>query len=185
VKATRPPLRAPDSARLTEAAVRYLARFAASRAMLTRVLNRRVERAARAGLIDRMAGRDLVDGVVQHCAAKGWLDDDGFARVRADGLLRRGLGRRAIADDLARRGVARETVSATLSALAADLGEGETLDRAAAHRFARRRRLGVHGPAPDDPDRRRRDLAALARAGFERADALAALDGEDGDSATV
>ena len=88
---------------------------------------------------------------------------------------------------------ARSTIAAKLAASgvaaaervrAIDRLEEETPDaeNAAALAYAKRRRLGVFRAEPDDsPERRRKDLAALARAGFAMEVASRALKGEGGE----
>src|SRR6185312_1991746 len=77
----------PDRASLAAAALAYLARFAASSEMLRRVLMRRVDKAARAGLIDRAEGAALVAEVVARVTRSQLIDDESFALQRARGLL--------------------------------------------------------------------------------------------------
>ena len=155
----------PSAATLQQVAVTHLSRYAASRAALTRVLDRRCERWARdAGTEEATAAlpalRQAVREVVAALVAAGAVDDAAFAASRARGLGRTGHSRRAIAAHLAARGVAGDDVRAALP----DDPEAEL---AAALMLARRRRLGPFRTptAAADP---RRDLGVLARAGFSR-----------------
>lgn len=154
----------PDVSRgaLQKAAFTYLERYASSVEALRRVLLRRVERAARAGAIERPDGRARVDEVVSWLQAQRLLDDRAYADARARSLGREGRSRAMIAQRLAAKGVEAEVVAAALENLATD---GHT-DLAAALRFARRRRLGPFRAAAERAGRRERDLAALGRAGF-------------------
>jgi regulatory protein len=47
----------------------------------------------------------------------GYVDDERFARMRAEGLAERGSGDALIRDDLERRGVAAELIEAALAAI--------------------------------------------------------------------
>ncbi len=163
------PTTPPDSAKLHEAALLYLARFAATEASLLRVLQRRIERWAReaapmqpdpdAVATQRLAALAAAKEVVGRLAAAGAVDDSQFASARAQRLHREGRSRRAIAAHLAARGIERDTANA---ALPED-------DLTAALVFARRRRIGpfCSGAASDDAERHR-VLGMLARAGFTR-----------------
>ena len=152
---------------LREAALAHLARYATTRAGLLRVLDRRIDRAARAGTeapeapeaiaAARAAARRVADQLEREAV----LDDAGFAARRGAALLRAGRSPRGVAAMLRAKGIARPEIPAT---------EDEVL--AAALVLARRRRLPPFGPPPEDP---RRALAAFARAGFPREVATRAL----------
>lgn len=162
----------PDEARLHEAALTHIARYATTRAGLLRVLDRRIDRWARATEEPDMAAiaaaRRAARAVVDRLAALGAVNDAAFAESRARSLTRAGKSRQAIAAHLAARGVAAET---TREATARD---AET-DLAAALAWAKRRRIGPFRPAEADADARRKELGVLARAGFDRDIALRAL----------
>lgn len=172
----RPAGPAPDAARLREVAIAHLARFAATEAGLRRVLLRRVARWAReaeaegqADIAARAAAaRAAAAEVARRLVAEGAVDDAAFAQSRARRLLRAGRSRRAALAHLRDKGVAAATAAAALPA-------GEEAELAAALAFCRRRRLGPFGPAEPPPEARQKALAALARAGFPQAVALAAL----------
>ena len=155
---------------LEYAALAYLERFSSSAENLRRVLMRKVERSCRHHGEDAGDYAGLVAEVVQRCAGAGLVDDRRYAEGRVASLRRRGGSARAIAAALDRKGVERDVVQA---ALAAD----ETDDAAAAHAFARRRRIGPYRIG-DRTAHREKDLAAFARAGFGYATARAVLDGQ-------
>ncbi|MBY0338601.1 MAG: RecX family transcriptional regulator [Acetobacteraceae bacterium] len=179
----RPPAR-PTEALLHEAALNHLARFAATEAGLKRVLGNRVRRWAQAAL---RSGAEAEEDVAAHeAAARGWaaaiaarlvqagaVNDAAFAEARARRLLRGGRSARGALAHLAQKGVDAETAR---DALAADDVPDEGL---AALMFCRRRRIGPFAPegaaADADRDTRLKWLAALARAGFPREVADAAL----------
>ncbi len=173
--ARRPAGPPPDARTLHDAALAHLARFAATEAGLVAVLDRRIARWARAAAAEdadaqeaiadnaaraRAAARDVARRLVE----AGAIDDAAFAAARARRLARAGRSRRAIAAHLAAKGVDAEAAG---DALPED-------DLLAAIALVRRRRFGAFGP-PADPDQRRRQLAAMARAGFAASVAAAAL----------
>ncbi len=172
----------PDERALHEAALTYLARYAASEAGLARVLHRKVDRWARlaegdAEDIARRAAeaRAQVAGVVGRIAASGVISDTAFAQSRAKSLARAGRSRRAIGAHLAKVGVPRPL---TENALPTD----EMAELAAALIHARRRRMGPWATRAGDAEETRRHLASFARAGFGQALARRAL-GFDRDEA--
>jgi regulatory protein len=165
----------PDRASLAAAALAYLARFAASSEMLRRVLMRRVETAARAGLIAREEGAALVEQVVLRAAASGLLDDEAFAVQRARSLLRRGKAPALVKSALAAKGVESELAARALAALGEEMPDPA---RSAALALARRRRLGPFRKAAR-AEHRDRDLARLARAGHALEIARWVVDGAD------
>ena len=175
---------APDRAALHRAALAFLAKFAATEAGLVRVLDRRIARWARqaAGQGAEVgpgltAARHAARQVAQALAGSGVVDDAAFAAARARSLTRAGRSRRAVAAHLAAKGVAPPLVEAALPDPDQDL--------ATALAYARRRRLGpfrTDPPGTDSPDDAagsgtpaRRELGAMARAGFPQAVAERAL----------
>ena len=172
---------APDAASLREAALAHLARFSSTEANLVRVLQRRIvgwaQRASREGqpaeaIAEQVArARDAAVEVARAMVAMGAVDDAAFAAARARRLSRAGRSRRAVAAHLAAKGVAPGTAGELLEAGAVD-------ERTAALAHLRRRRQGPFAApgAAADPALRLRALAGLARAGFPREVAEAALD---------
>ncbi|WP_376096645.1 RecX family transcriptional regulator [Roseomonas sp. CCTCC AB2023176] len=175
---------APTEALLHEAALNHLARFAATEAGLVRVLQRRVarwaQRAEREGQAADVlaplvaAGRAAAEVVAKRMVGAGAVDDAAFAAARTRRLSRAGRSRRAIAAHLQTKGVRSPVAQETLEA-------AETDEVAAALTALRRRRAGPFDPnPPEDPDARRtarlKAMGALARAGFPRDVAEAALD---------
>ena len=169
----------PDRARLHEAALRHLARFAATEAGLIRVLDRRVGRWARAAAAEGLAvdeavrqSRTAVREVAAALVRAGVVDDAAFAAARANRLARGGRSRRAVAVHLAAKGVPSGVATAALPDAEADY--------LSALIYARKRRLGPFRTSPDldtppDPGARLADLGRLARAGYDREIAERAL----------
>lgn len=162
----------PDRANLRDAALRHLARYASTEANLLRVLNRRIDRWARAsgdGAGDTAAAaRQTAREVVRQLAAAGAVNDADFAAMRARSLARAGRSRRAVTAHLAAKGVDAETLRAALP----DNPEAELT---AALIQARRKRIGPFAAAEPDAPTRMKHLAAMARAGFSQDIARRAL----------
>lgn len=150
---------------LENAAVHYLSRFATSSANLRRVLMRKVARAARDGEEgEAESGARMVDALIARYLEKGLLNDSAYAAQAASSLARRGASRFSIAGKLAQKGVARDLVAKTVGALDE---EGGTSELAAACALVRRRRLGPYRAPDKRAEFRDKDLASLARAGFD------------------
>ena len=146
----------------------YISKHAASVEMVRRLLERRAKQRLRVQSLDQ-ATIALIDAAIADLMAKGLLDDASFAKGRAVSLSRKGLSRTRIARGLRAKGLAGETIE---EALGKDIDD---LDQA--RRLVKRRRLGPLRPGGITVETRRKDLAALARAGFSFAIAARALDG--------
>lgn len=146
----RPPL---DSRGLRDLALHYTARFATTRAKLAAYLARKLK--------DRgWAGETMPDlqALADEFAASGYVDDEAFARSRAESMARRGYGARRIAIALHQAGIEEEVRAETL----------ETAQESAftaAITLARRRRFGPFGDAARDSAVRQKQIAAMIRAG--------------------
>jgi len=174
-RAARKPPREPTEAVLHEAALTHLARYAATRAGLLRVLDRRIGRwAMLTGAAPEAAAehRAAARRVVARLSESGAVNDQLFAESRARSLVRAGKSSRAIGAHLAAKGVAAALASASLP----DSPEAEL---AAACIHARKRRLGPWQRVPATPELTRRALGSLARAGFSHEVARRVLEMSD------
>lgn len=172
------------AAKLDELALAYVARFATSRAKLTRYLSRKVRESE---WIDEIDAMTACEAIADRMEQLRYLDDRQYAAMRAGAMTRRGLGVRRVKAQLYVDGIAE-----TDSGEAIEAAEGAAV--AAAVGFARRRRFGPFAVrASDDPKARERQIAAFLRAGHSMAvvrrilavppgdaAALAALDDEAG-----
>lgn len=150
------PRRAPtplDERRLEELALRYVGRFATTRAKLRSYLQRKLRERGWRG-----AGDPAIEPLVARFADLGYVDDAAFALSKSRALAGRGYGKRRLDEKLRHAGV-EEADAAAARALA----DNEAV--AAALRFAERRRIGPFGSAPSDPRERDKALAAMVRAG--------------------
>ena len=168
------------TAYLENAALHYLERFAASTSSLRRVMMRKVDRSLAHWGGDREEAAQAVDQLLAKLTGLGYLDDSAFAETKVRSLHRRGKGGRAIAAALAAKGVAPDLVRSALDGLADDVPEP---DRQAAILLARKRRLGPFRPSAR-AENRARDLAILARAGFDFETARSVVDADSPDHLT-
>lgn len=152
---------------LTNAALFYLKRHAASAAQLERVLARKARRAAREKGVE--APLAIIGQIVSRMVSAGYVDDERLAAAKTASMRRGGRSTRMIRLKLRQKGIAPAIVEA---ATRCDLSEEEE----AARLLAKKKRLGGFGPAEGRKERRLRELAVLARAGFPFALAARVLD---------
>ena len=158
----------PDTCGLYQAALHYLARYAATESGLRRVLTNRIDRWARAQTdpdaaeLMIVAARGAIDGVVERLVTAGAVSDTVFAESRAKSLVRAGQSNRAIQARLVAKGVSSDV------ARAASVSDAET-ELAAALVLVRKRRIGAYRMADAaDAVVRTKEMGLLARAGFSR-----------------
>ena len=153
----RPP--APlDEQKLGEIALRYVGRFATTRAKLRSYLQRKVRERGW-----ESAGPPDVEAVAERLAALGYVDDAGYALAKSRALAGRGYGKRRLGEALRAAGIGEADGAAAL-----ELADADAVS--AALRFAERRRLGPFAAQTiDDPAERQKALAAMVRAGHDMA----------------
>jgi regulatory protein len=148
-----PPL---DAARLQELALRYVSRFATTRAKATDYLKRKLRE--RGWAEEKPAD---IDGLIARMATHGYIDDAAYAEMKARSLGRRGYGKRRIDGALYIAGVAEDDRLGSTDIVAA-----QRID--AAWRFAQRKRLGPYAAELCvDREQRQKALAAFLRAGHD------------------
>jgi regulatory protein len=165
-KAKRAP-RPLDQKQLQELALRYVGKYATTRAKLGAYLSRKVRERG----WDDVRGPDA-EAIAERFAELGYVDDAAFALSKSRALAGRGYGKRRLIEKLRAAGVDEED-----SAEAREHADAEAV--AAALRFAERRRIGPFAATRStDPRDRERALAAMVRAGhdFAVARAIAGLD---------
>ena len=152
--------------------MRYLARYATTEAGVRAVLNRRIDRWARATAAETEAIAPLKQAareIAARLVATGLIDDTDYAQTRAAGLLRSGRSSRAVAAKLAAKGIGAAQARVALP-------DDPDVELHSALVLARKRRIGPfrRGETPDLVGKRK-EMAMLARAGFPQAIAARAL----------
>lgn len=144
----------------------YLQRFAASSAQFRRVMQRKIDKSCKAHPDqDRDECINLLNNLIEAFQRSGLLNDEMFATGAIRSLRQRGLSTRAIEARMAIKGIPATLVKQTL-------GEIDSLrdinpDLLAALKHARKRRIGPYTPVDKGGDHRDKQLAAMARAGFD------------------
>lgn len=140
----------------------HLARYATSVAQMRRVLVRKVDRSLRVHGGERDQELAQVDALLARLIGRGLLNDGAYAETKARSLRAAGGSGRTIALKLRTKGVASGVVARTVADATADVPE-----EAAARIWARKKRIGpFRRDAAIRAEKRQRDLAAMARAGF-------------------
>ena len=159
----RPPL---DAKRLEELAIRYVGRFATTRAKLRTYLARKLRERG----WDGQREPDL-DALADRFAELGYVDDAAYALSKSQALSSRGYGKRRVEEKLRVAGVGEEDGAAARA-------HAESAAVEAALRFAERRRIGPYAAGVSDPAQRQKWIAAIVRAGhsFGLARAIARME---------
>ncbi len=118
-------------------------------------------------------GPEDIEALLADLARMGLLDDRAWAEAQARTLRRRGASARAVAARLSARGTPRGEIEHLLA------GEDEGAELQAARALARRRRLGPWRDPTERAERREKDLAAMARAGFRLDVARQVIDADE------
>ncbi len=167
---------------LQNAAAFYLERYPSTAEGLRRVLNRRVAKARmlEAPVMENV--QQAIDAVVAKFVDAGVIDDKAFAQTKARSLHRRGTSNRLTRQKLKMAGVDGDTLAKAMNGLDLELDTSPAeRERKAAVALARRRRLGPFRQK-DRKDHRTKDLAAMARGGFEYQLARKVIDAADPDA---
>jgi len=144
-----------NAERLRDLALRYVGKYATTRARLRQYLARKLRERGWEGA----ASPDL-EGLADRFAELGLIDDAAYALAKSRSLSARGYGKRRLAEQLRHAGV-EEIDGAGATALAE---EGAV---AAALRLARRRRIGPFASQAADVQLRQKWIATMVRAGHE------------------
>ena len=145
-----------DAGGLERLALRYVERYATTRAKLSQYLARKLRER---GWAAEDGAPEAVAALVGKIARLGYVDDRAFAEVRAAGLARRGFGARRRQDALRAAGVERADADASEETVEDEGGWPSALA------FARRRRFGPYADVPAEPERRQKQIGAMLRAG--------------------
>ncbi|MFA5040762.1 MAG: regulatory protein RecX [Bdellovibrionales bacterium] len=161
----------PTPQSLSHAALQYLGRYAASEASLRRVLINRLRRAAmqnqdfREDEKRQETLRQAIEQIIEKHRKSGALNDAAFAETKVNSLRRTGRSQRAILQKLKAKGISTTLIKEALDQNA-DEKSPEEAEMTAALALLRRRKMGPFRRTPENENIRRRELAALARAGF-------------------
>lgn len=152
---------------LENAGLYYLGRYASSTANFRRVMKRKIDRSARHHEQDAEQFYPLLEEIISRYQSSGLLNDAQYSFAKVRSLRARGTSERMIHAKLSQKGLSSDEIAAAIEqhAKEEDADHKDETERAAAEKYARKRRLGPYR-IPPDPDRYDKDMAAMARAGF-------------------
>ena len=148
---------------LENSAFYYLRRYSSSSENLRRILFKRVKRSAQYHGTDVSAGQLWVKEIIDKFLANKLLDDIRYAETKCLSVHRKGGSKQTIRKKLQEKGIAPDIIEQTFTLLDRYSIDPELI---AAAITARRRRLGPYRSRGHRNNFRERDLASLARAGF-------------------
>jgi len=150
------PRRAPtplNSSSVQDLALRYVGKYATTRAKLAAYLARKLRERGWDGQRE-----PDVQALTDRLAELGYVDDAAFALSKSRALGNRGYGRRRLSEQLRHAGVGDNDSRKALEAAEANAV-------VSALRFAERRRIGPFASAAPDPRQREKWIGAMVRAG--------------------
>ena len=145
-------------------AVAYIERYQGSEKRVRQILWKRVRRAQSFHGGEDSVASSMIHEVIEQLKAEGRIHDTRFATDWAVSLQNRGSSSRMIRSKLQQKGLGAEAIDQALQTLS---HLGDDWEEESALAYARRRRLGPFRiPYDDSWERRQKDLASMARAGF-------------------
>jgi regulatory protein len=183
-KRTLPPL---DAQKLVDLAYWYTGKYAVSVQKARMYLTQKLKMRGWAGPEDaEKSAADVLEDVLARLVEYGAVNDALVASSAVAGARRKGLAGMRVRMALSAKQVSGEAAEAALASPDESDGtvgeddEGEEVPGlAAAQRFARRKRLGEFRNLPLTPERRKKEISALIRAGHSFVLAAMVVDGEE------
>ena len=149
---------------LHNAGLHYLQRFSTGTENFRRVMKRKIERSCNAHAeqsFDQCI--KMLNELIEKFQRSGLLDDRNYTTGAIRSLRQKGVSSRAILQKMHAKGISAELATDAVRKHDADENYGG--DMAAAARYVRRRKLGPFSTRIKE-DREEKDLASLARAGY-------------------
>jgi regulatory protein len=149
---------------LQNIALHYLQRYASSKENLKSVLKRRVLRSAKYHEIDIKETSVWIETLVNQLTKSGVVDDQTYAEGRMRALFRNGVSPKRISQKLMQKGINSDLIKQVTAKLYIESTDPNLI---AAKNLVKRRRLGPYRQPNKREERQDKDLAAVARAGFD------------------
>lgn len=155
----------------------YLQRFSASTEQFRKVMKRKIERSCHAHPDqDRKNSFEMLEKLIQTFCRSGLLNDAVYAEGLLSSLQRRGLSSRTIRQRMKEKGLDQEVIDKLFQERVSNDEHG---DLKAALRLAQRRRIGPYRKKAYSEDVYKKEIAILARAGFDYQTAKRVLSFDD------
>ncbi len=149
---------------LRNIALHYLQRYASSAENLKSVLKRRDLRSAQYHEIDIKETSAWIETLVNQLTKSGFVNDQTYAEGRIKALFRIGVSPKRIFQQLMQKGVNSDLIKQATAELYVEFTNPNLI---AAKTLVKRRRLGPYRQPNKRKELQDRDLAAVARAGFD------------------
>ncbi|MEG3178159.1 RecX family transcriptional regulator [Sphingomonas sp. RB3P16] len=149
-----------DAAALERLALRYVERFATTRARLVGYLVRKLRERGWDGEIEGGGTGPDPQALAEKFAELGYIDDRAFGEARAAAMGRRGLGKRRVTGALRHDGIDESDSAAIVPGV-----EARALETALA--LARRKRIGPYALVQAERPEREKQIAAMIRGGHD------------------
>tara|TARA_B100000686_G_scaffold354171_1_gene463037 strand:- start:1451 stop:2026 length:576 start_codon:yes stop_codon:yes gene_type:complete len=170
---------------LENAGLYYLERYSSTSANFRRVMRRKITRSAKhhennPEEIEEF--HSILEDIILRYQSSGLLNDPLYAFSKVRSLRAKGNSARMIQSKLFQKGLKPEQIDAAMQEYRDDQdANGREIERQAAEKYARKKRLGPHR-IPPDPERYQKDMASMARAGFSYDTVKSVLDLNDMES---
>lgn len=149
---------------LERAAYYYLGRYSSSVKNLHRILERKAQKRLEEGESLTSDHYGWIDATIIKCKEFGYVDDARYAKSKVKAMHQSGKSKRGMTAALMAKGVGQGDITAAIFAI--ETQDGEDPDLIAADKYARKRRFGPYRLKEADDDKERKEIAAMARAGF-------------------
>ena len=149
----------------------YLQQYETTEVNFTRVMHRKARRRE----VEPRIVNEWISRFLPRARDLDWINDERYANSRAKNWHARGWGARKIGAKLREKGVP----SGLIDELMQTYG-GEAHELKAAHKFARKRKIGPYRRpgVQSTPELRKKELGKLARSGFNYGVAMTVIDAE-------
>lgn len=154
--------------RLYNAALFYLSKYEAGTEKVRRVLLRRIQQATAAGLDVPEDSLLWIERILKQLTQAGYINDTRYARMQIKNMTQKGKSEQFIFMKLHEAGIDENTAASLIHS-----DEITDLDRAKL--FIKRKKIGIWRPKEQRAAYLKKDLSALARAGFSYETAKAVL----------
>jgi regulatory protein len=158
--------------RLYNSALYYLSKYDASGGKVRMMLQRKLLRAPSKGVEVPENANEWIENVVQKLKDQGYIQDERYAQNQIRILSGQGKSSRYIAGKLQQAGVEGQIIEELI-------GTNESDDLMRAQRLVEKKKMGYLRIAEKQAEYYKKDLAALARAGFSYGIARQALAGDE------
>lgn len=152
--------------RLENIALYYLSRYESSSENLRKILKRRIYKASKYHETDINQANDWIEQTIQKMQRLEYINDDRYALNQLRKLWEKGSSKRKMQAHLAQKGIPQEKIPTLLESFMDSLDSDDNFELIAAQKYAKKRKIGIYRPKNQQEEYKNKDLASMARAGF-------------------